>query len=127
MVSLRMMGWGLVLLENSSVAAVAAAVAAVTAAAVTAAAVAAAAVAAAAVAAAAVAVGVDPLKNRFLFEEYKMWTHFQGCVFRKYIVHMFKMLTIYQRGSFERHVDRNLKNAFLVTTFQKRYQEMSTY
>ena len=53
MVSLCVMGWGLVLLENSS---------AVAAAAVTAAAVAAAAVAAAAVAAAAVAVGADPKK-----------------------------------------------------------------
>ena len=66
MVSLCVMGWGLVLLENSSAVAV---VVAVTAAAVAAAAVATAAVAAAevaaaavAVAAAAVAVGVDPQK-----------------------------------------------------------------
>ena len=49
MVSLRMMGWGLVLLENSSVAAVAAVTAAATAA-----------VTAAAVAAAAVDVRVEP-------------------------------------------------------------------
>ena len=53
-----MMGWGLVLLENSSVAAVAAVTAAA----------AAAAVAAAAVAAAAVAVGVDPKKVGFLLK-----------------------------------------------------------
>ena len=56
MVSLCVMGWGLVLLENSSVAAV-------TAAAVAAAAGAAEAGAAAAVAAAAVDVGVNPLKK----------------------------------------------------------------
>ena len=75
MVSLCVMGWGLVLLENSSATAVAAvtaaavaaaavAAAAVAAAAVAAAAVAAAAVAAAAVAAAAVAVGVDSQEVR---------------------------------------------------------------
>ena len=56
MVSLCVMGWGLVLLENSSAAAVAVA-----------AAVTAAAVAAAAVAAAAVDVGVDPQKSRFFY------------------------------------------------------------
>ena len=52
MVSLCVMGWGLVLLENSSAAVVATAVTAATT------------VAAAAVAAAAVAVGVDPKKVR---------------------------------------------------------------
>ena len=65
MVSLCVMGWGLVLLENSSVAViviVAVTAAAVAAAAGAAAAVAAVAVAAAAVAAAAVAVGCGPKK-----------------------------------------------------------------
>ena len=68
MVSLCVMGWGLVLLENSSAAAVA----------VTAAAVAAAAVAAAAVAAAAVAVGVDPKKVGFSIKNTGYGHFFKG-------------------------------------------------
>ena len=76
MVSLCVMGWGLVLLENSSVAVAAVTAAAVAAAAVAAAAGAAEAVAAAAVAAAAVDVGVDPPKNRFFYYTYRIWTLF---------------------------------------------------
>ena len=78
MVSLCVMGWGLVLLGNSSAAVVAAAVtaAAVAAAAVAAAAVAAGAVAAAAVAAAAVAVGDGPQKSKFFCSKYRIWTLF---------------------------------------------------
>ena len=77
-----MMGWGLVLLENSS-AAVAAVTAAAAAAAVAAAAVAAAAgtaeaVAAAAVAAAAVDVGVDPQKGRFSIKNIGYGHFFKG-------------------------------------------------
>ena len=74
MVSLRMMGWGLVLLENSS----AVAVAAVTAAAVAAAAVAAAAGAAEAVAAAVVDVGVHPQKVCFSFKHIRYGHFFKG-------------------------------------------------
>ena len=66
MVSLCVMGWGLVLLENSSAAAVV--VAAVTAAAV----------AAAAVAAAAVAVGVDPKKVGFSIKNIGYGHFFKG-------------------------------------------------
>ena len=99
MVSLRMMGWGLVLLENSSVVAAAVgAVAAVTAAAVAAAAVAAAAVAAApvaaaavaaaAVAAAAVAVGVDHQKVGFCIKNIE-YGHFSKGVFSENTLYTF--------------------------------------
>ena len=99
---------GLVLLENSSAAAV------VVAAAVTAAAVTAAAVAAAAVAAVEVAVGGGPQKSRFCINTCRICTLFQWCAFRKYIVHMFKILTISKRGSFEQQSDGKLKNGTLV-------------
>ena len=86
MVSLCVMGWGLVLLENSS--------------------------AAAAVAAARPPVGdarppvgpparpsrPSPQKLGVCIKKYRIWTLFKGCVFRKYIVHIFKILAISKRG-----------------------------
>ena len=114
MVSLRMMGWGLVLLENSSVAAAAAVTARPPVGA-----------ARPPVGAARPPVGPparpsrpSPQKLGVCIKKYRIWTLFKGCVFRKYIVHIFKILTISQLGHLSKNLDGNLKNEFLVTTFK---------
>ena len=91
MVPLCVMGWGLVLLENLSAAAVVAAVTA-----------------------AAVAVGVDAEKVGFCFTNIEYGHFFKGVCFRKYVVHIFKILTISQRRSFEQKPDGKSTNGTLV-------------
>merc|ERR1739841_505937 len=55
-----------------------------------------------------------PQMRYLYFKKCRIWTLFQGCVFRKYIVHMFKILTISKRGSFEQIPDNKLKNGTLM-------------
>ena len=52
---------------------------------------------------------------------------FQGCVFRKYIVHIFKILTISQKGCLSEKQNGKIEKLLFGDYFQKRYQEMSTY
>ena len=80
MVSLCVMGWGLVLLENSSAAVAVAA-----------------AVTAAAVAAAAVAVGGGPQKSRCFYYKYRIWTLFTGAFSETTLYTISRFLSISKR------------------------------